>query len=482
MDGVPIYSSLSNSSQHKSEDDSSFRRLDSATKLKAKDKQVNEQIQYAEHTEKEFKKTSSKTSNPKCERQNDNLVSNVNSAASLKTEDIKLTKLNIVPISSTIISANTMSNTDELHSTYIRTSELAGDELKTIPKALSETNIEENENSVSISPIIQEQKYSQSKNDKPVNVPNLNVVLENKEMASWLKTAKCIDSSNYLSDFFENSSLKSISGMDNDKAIKKQGLSEIADIETNGPQLIISKREMPLSLSSGLSPNVCVENNLTYSYSKTNQSYIHPSNQATKRDISISGFYSLNKSNCWESEVKPLSEFMNFKFEEKVISFSDNEMKLIKKIDYILACKFCYCGLNIIIMVLIIIGSSLIIILPILYGNNKLPKEIEIIHVMFFNLVVMFIMFVLNSYASREVRIDGHYAVRSYIRIYWHLFRKKIDPNFHKKYLFLDDWYGDDKYKFIESTLLDKSKIDEINKNITNDNYINNCDDGLQIV
>lgn len=477
MDGVPIYSPLSNCLQHESENDPNLRRLDTTTKDKSKDELVIEQIRNSEPFKKEFKEESTKTPNTKYERQkSQNLATNVNSAESLKTEDIKITKLNIVPISSTIISANMTLNTDDMNSVCIKSPDMVDNELTTSLNEISKIKVEKNENHL-------EQNNDQFNSNKYINAPNLYEVSTNKEMPPLLKTPKFIDSDNYLIDSFENPTLKSSFCMENNKSMKNYRLPEIADIKTNGSQVLLSKREIPISLSSGLSPNACMENNFTYSYSKTNQSYIHPLSQSNKRDVSISGSNSLNKNNYWKPEVKPLSEFMKFKFEEKVITFSDSEMKLIKRIDYILACKFCYSGLNIIMIILILIGSLLVVMLPILYGNNKLPKEIEIIHVMFFNLVVMFIMFVINSCASREVRIDGHYAVRSYIRIYWHLFRKKIDQSFNKKYLFLDDWYGDDKYKFIESKLRDKSKIDEINKKFNNDNCNNICnDEGLEIV
>lgn len=174
-----------------------------------------------------------------------------------------------------------------------------------------------------------------------------------------------------------------------------------------------------------------------------------------KRDFSKASRlrFPSNTGGYWIPHVKPLAEFMDCKFEASKSNFTEKDKEFIRQIDSILICGFCYKGLHIMMLGFQFLMVSLFVTVTALYSVEELPQEVELIHLLFFNLVVFFVLFAVNSCASREVRVNGQYRVISYIRIYWHLLRKNIDKSFGERYLFVDDWYGDDKYKFVRSKL-----------------------------
>lgn len=195
---------------------------------------------------------------------------------------------------------------------------------------------------------------------------------------------------------------------------------------------------------------------------------------SSKRDISkISTFkFPSKSSDHLTSNLKSLAEFLDLRFETEAHQFSPEEKEAIKKIDSILLCKFYYRGFNIIMILLIVMIVLALTVITILYFLKKIPAEVELIHIMFFNLVALFVLFTVNSCASREVRTSGKYAVNSYFKIYWHLFRKKFDKKFADNYLFINDWYGDDKDKFIKEKL---KEIAEIEKDAIFNSQSNEC-------
>lgn len=311
--------------------------------------------------------------------------------------------------------------------------------------------------------------------DAIVQVPKLSLIPETNGATAWLKTSMLIDSSAdmNLSAFIEDPFVVScvnenqrcvaqcLNETDERPDSKDSSSENIVEIE----QLILNeykddatkKKQRNTGLSSGLSSGVGIEDGMGCSYPLKQQTVTN------KRDFSKNSklrFPSKSSGN-WIPHVKPLCEFLDFRFEEKAFNFSDQELEIVKKLDYVLACKFCYRGFNITMMVLMFLDVSLFIVVTTLYALKKLPPKIELIHLMFFDLVVMFVLFAINSCASKEVRIDGQYAVRSYFRIYWHLLRRKFDALFDKRYMFVDDWYGDDKYKFINAKLQEISQIEE---------------------
>lgn len=155
----------------------------------------------------------------------------------------------------------------------------------------------------------------------------------------------------------------------------------------------------------------------------------------------------------WIPHLKPLADFLDCTFEEQKYTFNDTELEFVKRVDYLLSCKFCYRGFNILMMSFMILDIALFVTVSSLFLADELSIEIELIHILFFDLVALFVLFALNSCASREVRVNGQYAVISYIRIYWHLMKTHVNVKFGQNYLFIDDWYGDDKYKFIKKKL-----------------------------
>lgn len=164
-----------------------------------------------------------------------------------------------------------------------------------------------------------------------------------------------------------------------------------------------------------------------------------------------------NKGGYWSPLVKPLSEFMDNEFKTNKGAYSAQDEELIKQIDMLLLCDFSYKCINILMVALEIILFIIILTATILYLLEELPQDIELIHIMFFNMVMIFTLFALNSYASREVKIDGQCRVNSFLKIYWHLIRKSFDTSFKEKYMFLDDWYGDKKYRYIKAKLREVS-------------------------
>lgn len=217
-----------------------------------------------------------------------------------------------------------------------------------------------------------------------------------------------------------------------------------------------------------LSNDECVDNLIQKHANNSKFSFINGNeNLEKKRDVSNRSKlrFPSKSGGYWIPHLKPLSDFMDFRFEQKVYEFTEQEKNIIRKIDSILACKFCYKGFNIIMMIIMFLDISVFIIVSILYITEKMPKEIELIHILFFNLVTLFILFGINSCASREVRIGGQYHVKSYINIYWHLLRRKYDSVFDKEYLFIDDWYGDDKYKFMKAKLQEIAQLEHIHNN-----------------
>ena len=189
--------------------------------------------------------------------------------------------------------------------------------------------------------------------------------------------------------------------------------------------------------------------------------------QSSKRDFSKNSKlrFPSKSGGYWVPRLKPLAEFLDYKFEGKKYEFTDEEMEFIKKIDFLLSCNFCYRGFNILMMMSMILNLSAIIVVTTLFALEKLPIVIELIHILFFDLVALFILFTLNSCASREVRINGEYAVISYVRIYWHLMKRSISSKYREKYLFIDDWFGDDKSKFIKKNL---KALSELNLELEN--------------
>lgn len=164
-----------------------------------------------------------------------------------------------------------------------------------------------------------------------------------------------------------------------------------------------------------------------------------------------------NKGEYWSPLVKPLSEFIEDGSNVKKASFSPQDEEIIKQIDILLLCDFSYnCG-NIFMVSLEMVIFVVMISAALLYIFNELPPEFELIHIMFFDLIMIFTLFALNSYASREIKVNGQYKVNSFFKIYWHLLRKKIDMSFKENYLFLDDWYGDEKYRYIKAKLKEVS-------------------------
>ena len=295
--------------------------------------------------------------------------------------------------------------------------------------------------------------------------PKLSIIPEFKGATAWLKTSMLLDNSDNLSLFVMPSVLEEQRRPEPEPKEKvmldenvPENVEEIGHLILNSYKDDESKKNHEGScLSSGLSSGVGVEDGLSYSYPLKQQPL--PNKRDFSKNLKLK--FPSKSVGYWIPHVKPLSEFLDSRFEEKVYTFTDQEMEVIKKLDYILACKFCYRGFNIIMMAFMFLVVSAFIIVTILYALEKMPPKFEAIHLMFFDLVVLFVLFAINSCASKEVRVDGQYAVRSYLRIYWHLIRRKFDSSFDKCYMFLDDWFGDDKYKFLKAKLQEISQIEK---------------------
>ncbi|ODQ48413.1 hypothetical protein PICMEDRAFT_13990 [Pichia membranifaciens NRRL Y-2026] len=326
-----------------------------------------------------------------------------------------------------------------------------------------ETDLEESDLSASVA-------HEQSEEGSLSQVPKLSIIPEFKGATAWLKTGMLLDNSANLSAFVEDPFV--MQSVVEETRLPEPEPKEKVMLDENVPESVEEIEHLMLNsykddeskkihdsscLSSGLSSGVGVEDGLSCSYPLKQQSL------PSKRDFSKNSKlrFPSKSGGYWIPHVKPLSEFLDFRFEEKVYTFSDQEMEIIKKLDYILACKFCYRGFNIVMMAFMFLVVSVFIMVTILYALEKMPPTFEAIHLMFFDLVVMFVLFAINSCASKEVRVEGQYAVRSYLRIYWHLIRRKFDSSFNKCYMFLDDWYGDDKYKFLKAKLQEISQIEK---------------------
>lgn len=310
----------------------------------------------------------------------------------------------------------------------------------------------------------------------------LSVVPEIKGVTAWLKSDAFTDASNF-SAFVENTmeeQPKIIEGNSDETAGIREEPGQCSPISENSEESPLSgniedldecildslekKRSDDLTrqeilnenATSGMSSGINVDDAVSYPYQGSQQI------TSNKRDCSKNSRLKIpsKSGGYWVPPMKPLSDFMDFKLNEKDYEFTEQELEIVRRLDYFLACNFCYRGFNIILIILLFIGFSLLIIVPVLYFLNKFSSDIEFSHMLFFNLVDMFVLFAISSCASKEIRIDGHYAVRSYLKIYWHLIRRKIDKKFNNKYLFLDDWYGDDKYKFIRAKLYEISQLE----------------------
>lgn len=198
----------------------------------------------------------------------------------------------------------------------------------------------------------------------------------------------------------------------------------------------------------------------------------------TKRDFSnVSNLRFPSKNGAyWMPNLKPLAEFLDFTLKEEEYKISEEERIVIKKIDSILAQKFCLRAFNIITLIMMFSVSLVSILVTILYIYGKLSRKFELIHALFLNSVIVFLLFGINSCASREVRIDGKCTIKSFIMIYWHLLRKRFDKSFNESYLFIDDWYGDNKYKFIRAKLQEISLVKNELNEITESKYEINSD------
>lgn len=516
MDRVSSSPTLSNCSQSKFTDDAHTSAMDSAVRNKRVALRIIDETSYAEDpllwtydsSQKywedsadsakyinEFKRKTEreKTKELELSKSKSKAIPNLNSRkmskSSFKFEDAKLITNLISGKGTDLISLPSSQHLNSKVTTYDTHSIVKSN--VSSPYGILETDIEEGDYALASTSSYQK-KYDEIRlpenlmpiSDPNVAIPKLSIVPQSKSGTAWLKTSNLVETSGAQISLFEEdlkikeTFRKSIPIKDYKKSLEITDFNQAEQIGQN-----VTKENEPTTFDQKLDDKSLTSSNVDYSFDERQIQSYEPESEQSVSLINSVPFQDVtfpaksNNKNCsrninlkfpsrnggyWIPHFKPLSDFMDFKFEEKVITFSDEEIEIIKRFDYILAYKFCYRGFNIIMMNLMFLCILLLIIVPTLYVLASLPKSFELIHLMFFILVIMFILFVINSCASKEVRIDGRYLVRSYVKIYWHLFRRKFDRNFNISYMFLDDWYGDDKYKFLKAKLNEIQEIEEM--------------------
>lgn len=200
-----------------------------------------------------------------------------------------------------------------------------------------------------------------------------------------------------------------------------------------------------------------------------------------------------------ERNKAPLVEFIEFGYENgspesgDTYIFTKEDSKYLKDIDDELALAFVtnfyhwgpILAMNLIFSIQLVVGLLYSLgIFSEFESSEDAHDGLELVHIIFFELICGFLIFLLGCFACKEVKVNGRWIVKSYVGIYLRIWKSSIfnsissirsklsgidiceDVEFNADkigYWFVHDWFGDGVYKVLKAKLIELK--DSKNKN-----------------
>lgn len=263
-----------------------------------------------------------------------------------------------------------------------------------------------------------------------------------------------------------------------------------------GPGSLEKSTDDPLSAKSSVS-HMCedpaqINTGMKMGFKKVEQ-YLMALTGRSKNTSRVPG-----KAN--ERNKAPLIEFIEFDCVDKspesgdIYIFNKEDSQLLMKIDDNLA--RCYVTnynhwvpllvMFIVVAIQITVGSLYFLgVLSFFESTEDTHDGLELVHIVFFELVCAFVVFMLGSISCKEVRVEGRWCVKSYVGIYMRILKSfvfkqmshvrsklsgvdKYEREFDLDkigYWFSQDWFGDDVYKVLKMKLVELKGSQSSNEN-----------------